>query len=105
MSTFAEIFGGFIAAHQRLACSLYEPRHSAAGEQRENVSARQTARLAKQRGIERSLLDYFRSHRIRVIDVAGEAHVDVVRHHLEDEPVVTRLSLEKLAAYLAQESA
>jgi hypothetical protein len=49
------------------------------------------------------LIEYARSDRTRVIDVAARSHVDVVRHFEGDEAVTSRWSLEHLAQYLADE--
>jgi hypothetical protein len=57
------------------------------------------------RCLERLLLDYFRSLRVYIDDIAGEPHIDIVRCYEADGAIATELSLERLAKFLSRELA
>jgi hypothetical protein len=52
--------------------------------------------------LERILIAFFASHRIRVDDAAGEPRINVVRYRDGNEVVTATLSLERFAKHLAE---
>jgi hypothetical protein len=55
--------------------------------------------------IERLLISYLKSHRVEILDVAGEPILRVVRHYEAEEAIVTKISIERLAKFLVGEIA
>lgn len=94
-SEFEQIFGGFIAANQRLASSLKS--------RGDGARAQHHTPAADWRAIERLLVDYLQSYRVPVLDEAGMPVLEVVRFREPEEIVTARISLEHLANFLAQE--
>jgi hypothetical protein len=55
------------------------------------------------RHVECVLVDYLRSIRVAILDLAGEPHVHLVRYFEGEEATIAKLSIERLAEYLARE--
>ena len=49
------------------------------------------------------LIGYFKTHRVDVLDAAGDPVLQVVRHFEAEEPITARVSLEHLARHLVDE--
>jgi hypothetical protein len=54
------------------------------------------------RGIEGELINYLASHRVDIVDVAGEPHFEAVIFREGDEVTARKLSIERLARHLAE---